>query len=388
MKPFVGNTVREERRRINEECLWCAVNHPAVRKGTIVNESATGALIRCQGTLEVDKKLYVLSIPGGISDMDALDATQIKEHPLTRSATVVRHDGSDLMGVHFYGNPETRPEFRRWFRGKCTVSLLSFPERCVFNITGDLTLESSALLQTLFTQQRRKCKEMLVSCYELAGIATTAGTVFRAVLNQCDKDGVVITLISGGMGSPCENLNNSVTLSNGLIFPQDDVYNLPAGKNIGASKQNEHTPGAIQSQKKSGFTSAPKMDRVLIVSRGQTTLNRLGMFFDKYCIEVLRTKNFVQAMDITLAEHPLFVVVDIDLENCESLIILNKIKEFNPKLKTPLLILGPNNIYELVKAASFLPVGIYLTKPYTERDYANAIQNIIQHLGVKFVKKK
>jgi ActR/RegA family two-component response regulator/ABC-type transporter Mla MlaB component len=382
MNVSTGNT-REERRKINEECYWCSVNATQVFKGVILNESATGVLVRIDRHLENGKKLYILSIPSGLDNLDQPTPDVLKNHPLTRSGTVVRQDGTNTFGIQFYGNHEDRPEYRRWFREKCTIALLTFPERSVFHLSGQLTLEAAALLQTLFTQQKKRVSEFLLSCYEVEDVATTAGTLFRSTLQECDQEGISITMIGGDQQSPCESINKSLVLKNGLLFTMGETYSLPAGQ----STKAKETP-AVTSNRKSDSEAKPspeaKRDSVVLVAKGQSILNRLAMPFAKMDLQVFQTQKYLEAVDFIIAESPLFLVVDVDMDTCENLVMLNKIKEYKISHKPSLMVLGPNHIYGLVKEAMILPVAIYLTKPFTDRDYVNGITTIIQNMGIRY----
>ena len=383
--PFLKQTTREERHRINEDCYWCVVNSVKINHGMIINESATGALLRVNERLEIERKILILSIPGGLPPLESLTVDLIRDHPLTRSGTVVRIDSPEQIGVQFCDESDTRPEYRRWFRGKCIISLLSYPDRAIFNITGQFTIEASALLQTLFTQQKKQVKEILVACHQLEEIATTAGTVFRTALQQCGKEGIVVTLLTGNSESACKNLNKNMVLMNGIVYTLGDSYDCPANDfnhTIQPVAQGKDSKPSVNSIPAKISADAAK-DSVMVVSRGQTTLNRLVLPFEEYDISVRPLKNYIEAVDNLMFSTPLFIVADIDLENCNLLLHLNKTRDFKIPRKPPLLILGPNYICDLIKAALDLPVGVYLTKPYTDRDYRSAISQIIQKFGIK-----
>lgn len=383
--PFLKQTIREERHRINEDCFWCLSNSIKINPGTIINESATGALVRVNERLDMDKKIYVLSIPGGLPPIEAISAEILKDHPLTRSGTIVRADGGDQIGIHFCEESDNRPEYRRWFRGKCTISLLSFPARSIFCISGQFSLEASALLQTIFSQQKKRVKEILVDCHQLDEIATTAGTVFRTALNQCGKEGIIVTLLTGNDESACKNLNKTIVLTNGIIHTQGEMYECPSNNYIREVESASQTKERRSTHNPAPIKASPEAskDYVMVISRAQTTLNRLVLPFEEYDISVRQVKSFTEAVDMIMFESPLFVVADIDLENCSLLLHLNKTKDFKLPRKPPLLIIGPNYIYDLIKAALDLPVGVYLPKPNTDRDYRNAISQIIQKTGIK-----
>ncbi|MBD3265582.1 hypothetical protein GF373_02845, partial [bacterium] len=364
-----NKTIREERRPTNEECYWCVVNSSQIQKGTILNESATGVLLRISTYVEVGKKVYILSLPGGLDSEVPTSLDALVNHPFTRSGTVVRHESQEAIGIQFYGDPETRPEFRRWFRGQCTIAHILFADRSIYHVAGKLTLEAAALLQTLFIQPKRPVKEILLSCYELEHIAGTASTLLRSALLRCDQEGIVITILSGNEYSPCAKFNQNLILSNGCLFPLGQQFSLPenASESIEVPSLTDPIPTAPVDEEANIHPQVAQTEphRILLIAKNRSTLSRLAMPFKNFDFDIVQATKIPDALESMKAGTLTFIILDFDIEQSSLILGLNKCKQFNQATQPPLLVLGPKHLADLVKEALVLPVTTYLNKPFT-----------------------
>lgn len=380
-------TVREERHWVNEECFWCLVGSQRIARGMIVNESASGILLRSGELVEIGKKILVLSIPSGLPPLEPFTVVSLQDHPMTRTGQVVRTEGTELLGIQFLETGQARPEFRRWFRGKGAIALLTFPEQAIFNLSGHLTLEVAALFQTLMIQQQKRVKDIVVACHELEEIAATASTIFRSMLHRWDQEGGRMIWFTGSDQSCCQALNRSVELRNGLVHQAGDRYastpvvpQTSPETSAKAETPAPPTPTPFHPVKVQPLLSTKK--KVVLIARGQSVLNRMAIPFDKYGMEVMAHVHFMDAIDRIEEEKPLFVVIDVELDQCNMLVELNRLRGMKPGELPPLLIFGPSQVGDLVKAAIQIPIHSYHGKPYTDRDYHQAIQGMMKKLGL------
>ena len=236
-------------------------------------------------------------------------------------------------------------------------------ERAVINLSGSLTFEAAVLLERIFTKQSKSFREILFSCHEVERINGTALTVLRSALRHPDKNGIVLTVVTGPeTHSALEkslNLENGFTINIESLPVQTEQHSISApAENV---PQNNVAPG----------------DCVLIITRGIASISRLGVPFERLEIPVVKTQNFKEAPEIIATNNPRFVIIDIELEHCPLLLDINKIRRFSMPKLPPVMVIGPPHLGELIKEALALPLRKYLTKPCTDREYVNCLQTML-----------
>lgn len=369
MKNVPAPLPREERRRINEPCLWCFVESDGPKKGAILNESATGILLEAEEPLDSGKRIWILSLPGDDLSTRKMPTEELINHPLSRAGTIVRNESVKRAGVQFDREEKERPRYLRWYRGNSSVVTLTDGDRATIALSGALTFESATLLEKLFTKQNKSIREILFSCHDIEQVNNTALTVLRAALRHCDKSGVNLTIITGQAISA--SLEKNLPLEHGYFSSISGIPVQTASESSPAAACNETSSKSVSVQ-----TVAP--EGVVILSRGAVDLNRLANPLLRMEIPTWKTTNFKEAPDLIATHNPRFIVMDIELEHCPQLLELNRIRKYALSRVPPAMVIGPPHLGELIREALALPVKMYLIKPCTDREYATGLQAMLK----------
>lgn len=366
---------REERRKINESCLWCFAESEAPRKGSIINESATGILLETNESFVSGKRIWILTLPGNDLASHDLPTEELINHPLSRVGTVVRIDSNKRVGIQFDREEKERPHYLRWYRGNSAVVTLIDGDRATIALSGALNFESAMLLEKLFTKQSKPFREILFSCHNLEQVNNTALTVLRTALRHCDKSGVKLLVVTGPLIS--ETLEKNLTLEHGYFVSLSGKPSQPVSESLPVSVR-----ATVLSQPGSEPISIP--EGIVILTRGVAELNRLTNPLTRLEIPVWKTQNFKEAPEMIAAHNPRFVIIDIDIEHCPLLIEINRIRKYSLMRIPPVMVIGPPHLGELIREALALPVKTYLIKPCTDREYVNALQGMLkENYGTK-----
>jgi len=350
---------REERRRIQEPCLLCSSESLPVTTGVIVNESATGMLVETTRLLETGRQIWILPAYHKQPRPESWTPYELIHHPLTRTGVVVRLEGGNRAGIQFLEDQE-RPLYRRWFRGQTTVTGFFFKNQGVLAFTGPLTIEAASLVEKIISQANG-ITELLLACHQIDQIQRTAFTVLLSSLQTYEKKGIALTVVTGPVSTAY--FQRSPVLPGSFIFPV--FATEPAGPVVDPLKNGIAHKAAAGSQ------------GILLIARGQTTLNRLEKPLRNQEMPVWKLQGFGNALKLIAAGQARFLVVDIDVESCGTIVQLNELKNTPLDPLPPVLAIGPGYLAALVKEALYLPVRVYLSKPTTEHEYANAIQTML-----------
>lgn len=350
---------REERRRTQEKCLYCTTEYLTVTAGVILNESATGILLEASSPLETGKQIWVLPVYHDTLRPESLSTHELINHPLTRVGVVVRLESGNRAGIQFKEEPD-RPQYRRWYRGGTTITSFFIKHQGVLAYTGPLTLETASLTDKIMSQAAG-VTELLVSCHQIDQIQRTAFTVFLSSLQAFEKKGITLTVVTGPVSSAY--FQKSLALPGSYI-----CYVSETGAGAPPAESAPDGPASQPGSAKSG---------ILLVARSLTTLNRLEKPVKNQDMPVWKLQGFGSAVKLIASERVRFMVVDIDLESCGTIVQLNQLKNAPLDPVPPVLAIGPGYLAALVKEALFLPVRIYLNKPTTEREYAAAMQTML-----------
>ncbi len=350
---------REERRRTQEKCLYCSAEIPTVASGIILNESATGILLETAELLETGRPIWILPVYHGLLRPESLTSQELIDHPLARVGVVVRLESGNRAGIQFKEEPD-RPQYRRRYRGSTKVTSFFIKHQGVLTYSGPLTIETVSLTEKIMSQAAG-VTELLVSCQQIDQIQRTAFTVFLSSLQGFEKKGISLTVITGPI--------SSAYFQKSLALPGSMICHVSA-TGIPASPAESVLNGST------GPAGGAKSG-ILLVARSLTTLNRLEKPLKNLDMPVWKLQGFTSAVKLLASERVMFVVVDIDLESCGTIVQLNQLKNAPLDPVPPVLAIGPGYLAALVKEALFLPVRLYLNKPITEREYANAVQTLL-----------
>lgn len=362
---MLSHSSREERRRTNERCLWCFAESNESKPGTVLNESATGLLLQAEEPLSVGQRIWVLCMPGDDPTVNPLPPEYLINHPLSRGGKIVRVDETNQAGIQFDNDEKERPRYQRWYRGKSSIVTLLEKERATVTLSGWLNFESAILLEKLFTKQSKTFKEILFSCHDVDHINGTALTVLRSALRQCDKSGIVLTVLTG-----------SETL---VIFEKNLVLENGYHVNLQSIPVLADSPAALPKTPPPTSPETPDIvvDGIVVISRGISQLNRLAQPLERFSLVSWKTQSFKEAPELIATNNPRFVVIEVELEHCPSLIDINRIRRYSLSRIPPAMVIGPLHLGELIKEALAVPVKIYLPKPCTDREYINGLQAML-----------
>ncbi len=398
---------REERRWVTETCCWCLPSSKEVYDGTIVNESATGLCLQSESIPAIGTKVCVLSIPGEEAFMDNLSVREIALHPLTRIGVVKRNEMNTRVGIHFTEEKEDRMKYRRWFRGEATVITLMDNTRCVIGLAGKLSIEAASYVQKHIVKHSASIPEFLITCQQLTGAMSSATTILRTAITNSDKKGIPIILVSDNSSSKSiftKNLN----LTTGIHYDMDDVSIPGTVATLTEVSQSEPAPTPAPTPEPAQATTAPVStapfsparkpgsrifdldedeetenleetfgNTVVIICQNSQTLSRLIRPLERVGIAVDTAGSFEEGVKKIVSLRPPIVIAEIEIEACESVLILDRVYEHSLPDVPKLVLAGPNYLSALFKKALEIPVSSYLNKPYTERDYKTALEELV-----------
>ncbi|MGC9327437.1 MAG: hypothetical protein ACP5I1_07365, partial [Candidatus Hinthialibacter sp.] len=211
---------REERRPIQERCLWCAIESEETAEGIIQDESASGMLLEVDRPLSMGRRIWVLTLPGVEIGQLALSPQDLIDHPLSRTGIVVRLESPLCVGLQFDDAEASRPSYQRWYRGGSLIITLSTSDWAVITLSDELNFESSVFLERIFSKYNQPHQEILFSCHKIQQVNNTALTVLRSAIRQCDKNGVMVTIIAGSAMS--DSLGKNIELKHGCLANIDE----------------------------------------------------------------------------------------------------------------------------------------------------------------------
>ena len=178
-----STTQREERRNVNDPCIWRKANVRILHRGVIVNESASGILLRASNLPPAGSTIQVLPLIDGES-ADEYSFQGFQRHPLSRTGTVVRMESGDSVGVRWKDDQKAHHKFKRWFRNNAELALLQFNQQLVIRLRGPVGLEAAALLQSIFNSVHSSTVECLFLANEVGDIHPAALTIIRSSLQS------------------------------------------------------------------------------------------------------------------------------------------------------------------------------------------------------------
>ena len=350
---------REERRKVEERCLWCFAESNEASAGTIVNESATGVLLETEDAIQLGKRIWILILPGENPVPQGISPENLINHPLTRAGMAIRQETETRIGIQFDQEDTERPHYQRYYRGTSSITTFIDKEKAAVTLRGSLNFDTAVLMERIFTKQFANCKDILFSCHELQEINGPAMTVLRTAIRLCDRNGITVTIITGV--ETAETVEKHLTLQNGFLVNIDS--NESEGEKVSSDP--------IHSQERT------YPDGAIIAARGNATLNRLATPLDRVDVFSWKTQNFKELPDLIINQNPRFVVIEVEIEHCPSLVEINRIKKLKPDHMPPALVIGPPHLGELIREALALPVKIYKIKPCTDREYAKSIHAML-----------
>lgn len=386
---------REERRSINEPCVWCRSNIRIICKGSILNESASGLLLRTDNLPNLNETLYIVPLLEEETPKHITNIQQIREHPLMRIGKVVRRESVDCVGVQFVQDDTPRPEFRRWFRGQAALTTLFMDEYGLVRVMGRLDIESGALIQSVLKTHSKNIKELLVSLHEVSGMATTVLTILRASLHQCERDGVDVTCIVGEHTFSAQESVSPLLLNPARQFNADEKIDLAVAvmtatdttESIGGDLIEAEEPlAAAFGQEPENVDSIQTLEPqsacgpALVAARNLSTIHRLLQPLQGHGFKT-ETLTRIEDANIYLPQQPwsLFII-DFDLDHCDDLAKFAE-EELTELSSAPwLIVIGPDKIEPLVRAAFKLPIKEYLTKPVSDREFQVVIARLVKEL--------
>ena len=386
---------REERRSINEPCVWCHSNIRIVNKGSILNESASGMLLRTTNLPGMKETVYIVPLLEEETSKQIANIQQLREHPLMRIGKVVRRESVDCVGIQFVQDDAPRAEFRRWFRGQAALTTLFMGDLGLIRVSGRLDIESGALIQSILKTHAQKLREMMISLHEVESMATTVLTILRAALQQCERDGVDVTCIIGENTFSAQESVSPLLLNSTRQFNIADGLDISLQPHSADSEVEEKKPqsnddfasltGAFSRETedvKSILDLEPQSAKgpVLIAARNLSAIHRLLQPLQDKKFEV-ETLTRIEDATIYLPQKPwsLFII-DFDIDHCDD--VAKFAMADLPKMANApwLIVIGPENIEPLVRAAIKLPIKEYLQKPLAGRVYQSVLDRTAAEL--------
>jgi len=345
----------------------------SVEGGEIINESASGVLLEIKTELKLEDRIWILSFPGDDPADQEISIEDLKSHPLCRSGEVIRIDKPTQMGIHFDEDVQDRPQYQRWYRGDSTILTLFDGKKAVFNFSGPLQIETVSLLDRILKRLNYPFNDIIISFNNVLRINKTALTMLRTSLRRYDLTGVVLTIITSNKETRI--IEKGLDLKNGFIVNTADHPEPKKPENDKISEDIE----IIESEHERPLVET-EFEKVLLIAQSLSVLHRLSKPFERLDIETMKTQSFREAAELIAYNPTRLVVIDFDLEHSSSLIDINSVRRMQLSKVPPALVIGPQHIGDLVKAALSLPVKIYLSKPSTDRDYTQALQSILNQV--------
>ena len=365
----MNTTQREERKQLNEHCLYCRTNRTGIYKGVILNESATGMLLEMEDFPEVGESVCVLSTTFG-EEESLLPHTEreLMSHPMSRYGEVVRLESLRRVGIRFEVNAE-QGEFRRWYRGATTAQMLVFRRIGVLTILGEVTLEVGTLVTSQVNRIMGRIEELLFALHETTGIAPTAMTLMRGAVRKCSEAGMRVTVIYGDADSKSAQLCQGFSAEEVERAGIKELYGL-ASTFPGSVLQEEKPADREEKEEKPATLS------FVIVSRRVVNQAQLSRPMERKEAPIIRVATIQEALMRIERDLPTHVVLDMELEEMDQLLLLNRLKHAKLARTPRLIIVGPRYIEGLVRAAIVFPVQQYISRPYNDREYQAAIERL------------
>lgn len=394
-EPTLSTSKREERRSINEPCVWCRSNIRIINKGAILNESASGMLLRTSNLPGMKETVYIVPLLEEETPKHITNIQQLREHPLMRSGKVMRRESVDCVGIQFVQEETPRPEFRRWFRGQAALTTLFMNDMGIIRVSGRLNIESGALIQSVLKSHAQKLREMIISFHEVESMATTVLTILRAALQQCERDGVDVTCILGESTFSAQESVSPLLLNPARQFNMSDELDLSTpshfettsteDQKLQSSDDFESFSGAFAQEEEKvssilDFGPQSAKGPVLIAARNLSAIHRLlqPLQDKKFQVETLTR---IEDATISLPQKPwsLFII-DFDLDHCDD-VAKFAMADLPEMASAPwLIVIGPEKIEPLVRAAIKLPIKEYLEKPLSDREYQKVLDRTTAEL--------
>lgn len=366
--PRQANKPREERRKVNDPCLWCRSNVRIINRGTIKNESASGALLSSATLPNVGETVLMLPVLWEDTSK-SLSYKQIREHPLTRTCTVMRRESNNSVGLRFIDQNDDRPQFRRWFRGEAEISTLFHDDHGMVRINGSIGIEAAALFQSIMKQELQ-IEYLLVVIYEINQIAPTALTIIRTALRECTNNGVHVYCVYSGIvrrGSQAflDTPERCVMHNEGY-----DPGRVPHETEV--TDTAETTPNALPPDEDPSMVIVCESSERSI--RLETTLKARQQEEAPYTLD--RMASFTGAVKQFLEEPPSCILAEIDIDNCSDILELNQLAEAGPTVPR-LIVIAPEPLERLLYAALKIPVSAFISPPYSNHDLIDTVHQIL-----------
>jgi anti-anti-sigma factor len=354
-------------------------------------------LLRTNNLPGLKETVYIVPLLEEETPKHITNIQQLREHPLMRVGKVVRRESVDCVGIQFVQDDTPRPEFRRWFRGQAALTTLFMDDVGLVRVMGRLDIESGALIQSVLKTHAQKMREMIISLHEVSSMATTVLTILRAALQQCERDGVDVTCIVGENTFSAQESVSPLLLNTYRQFDQRDKLDLTASIETNDVKMDESISDTVNNDEDTFGVSFEKTSEdvepllssdpetatgpVLIAARNLSSIHRILQPIQDKGFKV-ETLTRISDATIYLPQKPwsLFFI-DFDLEHCED--IAKFASAELPELKSApwLIIMGPENIEPLVRAAIKLPIHEYLEKPLSDREFQSVLDRTTDELN-------
>ncbi len=384
---------REERRSVNEPCVWCRSNIRIINKGAILNESASGMLLRTDNLPNLKDTVYIVPLFEEETSKHITNIQQIRDHPLMRIGRVVRRESVDSIGIQFIQDDTPRPQFRRWFRGQAAVTTLFMDNYGLIRVTGRLDIESGALVQSILKTHSNNLNELVISLHEVSSMSTTVLTIIRSSLQQCEQNGVDVTCIIGENTFSAQESVSPMLLNTTrqLDLSEQLELSVPAEPSITADNDKAHAPHEDDltesfSQHKSVETSTSNLEPTtstgpaLVAARNLSAIHRLLQPLKEQGFET-ETLTRIEDLNVYLPQKPWsLLIIDFELDHCDDLAKF-AIEELPQLDSAPwVIVIGPEKVEPLVRAALKLPVREYMTKPVSDRDFLSVMSRLTKEL--------
>lgn len=361
-------TNREERKILNEQCFYCCADDDRVFEGEIVNESASGVLLKAGAGLEEQQPVCVLPLIYGESlELGAMGVDELIEHPMSRWGKVVRVDSGGRAGIQFESS-QKHAQFSRWFRGDSAVVTLFFQRSGVLTLSGTISIETAALVHSILGKADEKVADLLICAQQAEEVVAAAVPLIRGALKAWLRSGKILTVVGGAPDAKIAQTWQGLDEPNLHAVSLGDAYGVaPYSAN-----------GKAAARESAGDASAPRDNSFLIVTRGKAALSRLAGVLKRNSVKPEAAAGAREALIKIEKLRPRFVVVDFELEDANSLIILNQLKESGLEREPELVLIGPRHIEALARAALYLRTVAYISKPCPDREILSLLETLIK----------
>lgn len=355
-----GSTTREERRQVNDPCYWCRSTIRIINRGTVLNESASGVLLRSPKLPSVGETILILPILWEDTSK-SISFKQMREHPLTRLGTVVRRESTHSVGIRYEDDMEGRPQFRRWFRGDAEITTLFHDRSGMVKLAGIVGIEAAALLQSILKQDI-EVDSLIIFATEIESMAPTSLTILRTTLQQCEKQGVIVYCIHSGTLSKS---GMAILLHKERCITNRDTLEIDPELSI------------AKTQSEKGYRPRVQADTCLVVSESQEASKRLHGVMKRKMDTVNFVNGFHDLILTILESPPSLILIDLEWNNCSDILELNKLSEQENSVHPPVVILAPTPLENLIEAALSYPFQSFLGKPYHANDLNTILDEIL-----------